>query len=155
MPSRLQAEIKQSKAFPRRSSEALLGVLRTAAVLEHHISETLKPYGITSTQYNVLRILRGAGATGLCGREVACRLVSKVPDVSRLLDRMEEMKLIHRERDTGDRRHVTARISSYGEKVLEKATPALEAMERLRFGSLDSGRLGNLIELLDDVRGNL
>ena len=155
MTTRLQAEIKQTKAFPRRTSEALLGVLRTAAVLEHHLTEALKPFGITSTQYNVLRILRGAGTAGLCGREVASRLVSKVPDVSRLLDRMEEMGLISRERDTGDRRHVTARITSHGEKVLEKATPGLEAVERARFGKLDHARLGSLIETLDDVRGNL
>lgn len=152
--ARLQAEIRQSKPFPRRTSEALLSVLRTAAVLEHHLTEALKPYAITSTQYNVLRILRGSGATGLCGREVASRLVSKVPDVSRLLDRMEEMRLISRVRDRGDRRHVTARITPHGEKVLEKATPALEEVERVRFGQLDSARLGSLIEALADVRGN-
>jgi DNA-binding MarR family transcriptional regulator len=152
--ARLQAEIRQSKPFPRRTSEALLSVLRTAAVLEHHLTEALKPYGITSTQYNVLRILSGAGAAGLCGREVASRLVSKVPDVSRLLDRMEEMKLVSRVRDRGDRRHVTARITPHGEKVLEKATPALEEVERVRFGQLDSARLGSLIEALADVRGN-
>ena len=99
MTGRLQAEIKQSKPFPSPTAEALLGILRTAAVLDHHLAEALKPYGITTTQYNVLRILRGAGQQGLCGREVAERLLSKVPDVSRLLDRTEELGLIKRERD--------------------------------------------------------
>ena len=96
MTSRLQVEIKQAKPFPRRSSEALLGVLRTAALLEHRINEILRPYGITELQYNVLRILRGARPDGLCGREISERLVSQVPDVSRLLDRMESMQLLRR-----------------------------------------------------------
>src|SRR4051794_5957483 len=111
MSDRLQQEIKQTKPFPRPSSEALLGVLRTAALLEHRISEALRPAGITTTQYNVLRILRGAGANGLCGREIAERLVSKVPDVSRLLDRMEEVGLLSRSRNADDRRHVVATIT--------------------------------------------
>ena len=89
MSSRLQAELKQTKPFARRTSEALLSVLRTAALLEHQVNEALRPFGITELQYNVLRILRGAGPDGLCGREIAERLVSKVPDVSRLLDRMD------------------------------------------------------------------
>jgi len=127
----LQAEIKQSKPFASPVDEALLSVLRTAAVLEHHLSEVLKPYGITHTQYNVLRILRGAGTTGLCGREVAERLVSRVPDISRLLDRMDEMQLIDRERDPADRRHVTARISAKGLSVLKRATPELQVVEAL------------------------
>ena len=70
------------------------------------------------TQYNVLRILRGAGARGLCGREVGERLISRVPDVSRLLDRMAEMGLLAKERDAADRRHVTARITPKGRRVL-------------------------------------
>src|SRR5437867_5889690 len=107
MPGRLQTEIKQNQPFPHPTAEALLGILRTAAVLEHHLGEGLKPYGITTTQYNVLRILRGAGRNGLCGREVAERLVSRVPDVSRLLDRTEDLGLIKRERDPEDKRHVT------------------------------------------------
>lgn len=154
MPGHLQAELKQNKPFPRRTAEALLSVMRTAAVLEHQLTEALKPYGLTHTQYNVLRILRGAGAKGLCGRDVAGRLVSKVPDVSRLLDRMEETGLISRKRDPGDRRHVTARIASRGLGVLELATPPLEVVEHARFGQLDGERLEALIEALTAVRGN-
>ena len=148
----LQAEIKQSKPFASPIDEALLSVLRTAAVLEHHLSEVLKPYGITHTQYNVLRILRGAGSTGLCGREVAERLVSRVPDISRLLDRMEEMQLIDRERDPADRRHVTARISAKGLSVLKRATPELQVVERTRFVGLEPERVEVLIEALAQIR---
>ncbi len=155
MPSRLQAEIKQTKPFPRRSSEALLSVLRTAALLEHRLNEALRPFGITSLQYNVLRILRGAGPTGLCGREIAERLVSKVPDVSRLLARMEEMQLLRRERDDADRRHVTARITAKGLRLLEETTPELEALERERFAQLDAGRLQHVIDGLADIRAVL
>jgi DNA-binding MarR family transcriptional regulator len=151
----LQTEIKQTKPFASPIDEALLSVLRTAAVLEHHLSEALKPYGLTHTQYNVLRILRGAGKTGLCGRDVAERLVSKVPDISRLLDRMEEVHLIDRERDPGDRRHVTARISAKGLRMLERATPELETVERARFAGLEPERVKLLIESLAQIRERL
>jgi DNA-binding MarR family transcriptional regulator len=151
----LQTDLKQKKPFPRISAEALVSVLRTAAVLDHQLTDVLKPFGITHTQYNVLRILRGAGAAGLCGREVAERMVSRVPDVSRLLDRMEDTDLISRERDPGDRRHVTARISRKGLAMLEEATPRLEAVVRARFGQLPAGRLQQLLEVLTAVRGNL
>ena len=152
MSSRLQAEIKQTKPFPRRSSEALLSVMRTAALLEHQVNETLRPCGITDLQYNVLRILRGAGPNGLCGREIAERLVSKVPDVSRLLDRMEGMQLLRRERDAADRRHVTARITPKGLRVLDEATPSRDAFERERFGHLDAELLQHVIDGLADMR---
>jgi DNA-binding MarR family transcriptional regulator len=154
MPTDLQTELKQNKPFTRLTAEALLSVLRTAAVLEHQLTEVLKPYGITHTQYNVLRILRGAGADGLCGREVGQRMVSRVPDVSRLLDRMEETGLINRERDPLDRRHVTARITRKGLALLEQATPQLEVVERTRAGQIPTAQLKQLIEVLNTVRGN-
>ena len=155
MTSHLQAEIKQTKPFPRRSSEALLSVLRTAALLQHQLNEILRPFGITDLQYNVLRILRGAGAEGLCGREISERLVSKVPDVSRLLDRMAAMQLLRRDRDPADRRHVTARITPTGLRLLDEATPALEAFERERFGRFGAERLQQIIDGLADVRAAL
>ena len=154
MANNLQAELKQSKPFPRVTAEALLSVLRTAAVLEHQLTEALKPYRLTHTQYNVLRILRGAGANGLCGREVGERMVSRVPDVPRLLDRMEETGLINRERDPDDRRHVTARITRKGLTMLKQVTPELEAVERARAGRIPTGQLQQLIEVLSTVRGN-
>jgi DNA-binding MarR family transcriptional regulator len=152
MPSRLQDEIKQAKPFPRRSSEALLGVLRTAALLEHRINEILRPYGITDLQYNVLRILRGARPDGLCGREISERLVSQVPDVSRLLDRMESMQLLRRERNDTDRRHITARITPKGLRMLDETTPKLEEFDRERFGDFDAERLQQIIDGLADIR---
>ncbi len=155
MGSRLQAEIKQTKPFPRRSSEALLSVMRTAALLEHQINEILRPFGLTELQYNVLRILRGAGPEGLCGREISERVVSKVPDVSRLLDRMEAMQLLRRERDATDRRHVAARITPKGLRLLDESSPALARFERERFGHVDSERLQQIIDGLADIRAAL
>jgi DNA-binding MarR family transcriptional regulator len=152
MPGRLRTEIKQTKPFPGPAAEAFLSILRTAAVLEHHAGEVLRPHGITSTQYNVLRILRGAGKTGLCGREIAARLVSSVPDISRLLDRMDELGLIERERDPEDRRHVTSRIGKKGLDALERATPELQAIETARFGQIPPETLRRLIEALEAVR---
>jgi DNA-binding MarR family transcriptional regulator len=155
MSHRLQEEIKQTRPFQRPGTEALLGILRTAALLEHQASEVLKPYGITTTQYNVLRILRGAGAAGMCGREIAERLVSRVPDTPRLLDRMEEAGLIQRERDANDRRHVTARIAGKGLKLLERATPDLDELEATRLEHLDPESLQSLINTLDDIRAGV
>ncbi len=152
MSASLQDEIKQSKPFERRATEAMLSILRTAAVLDHELNEALRPHGITQTQYNVLRILRGAGEGGLCGREVAERLLSTVPDVPRLLDRMESLELIVRERSSTDRRYVTARLAPKGRDLLSGATPDVEAVERARMASLDEDTLGRLIDGLAEVR---
>lgn len=153
MPSPLEQEIKQTRPFPRRETEAMVSILRTAAVLDHLVGDALKPHGLTGTQYNVLRILRGAGEQGLCGREVGERLISQVPDVSRLLDRMEEVGLVTRERDPGDRRHVTARISTEGLRLLEEVDPLLREIEQRRFGRVGADELRTLVELLAAVRG--
>jgi DNA-binding MarR family transcriptional regulator len=150
--SRLLAEIKQTKPFLRPGQEALVSILRTAAVLEYEINEALKPFDLTSTQYNVLRILRGAEPNGLCGREVGERLITPLPDVPRLLDRMTEAGLVTRKRDPADRRHVTARITPRGLRLLDEVQPALEAIERKRTRALGRDQIQALLEHLDLVR---
>jgi len=150
--SRLLAEIKQTKPFPRPGQEALVSILRTAAVLEYEINEALKPFDLTSTQYNVLRILRGAEPNGLCGREVGERLITPLPDVPRLLDRMTEAGLVARKRDPEDRRHVTARITPRGLRLLDEVQPAMEAIERKRTRALGRDQIQALLEHLDLVR---
>lgn len=149
--TKLQDEIEQSKPFARRTTEAMLGILRTAALLDHELNEVLRPYGITQTQYNALRILRGAD-DGLCGREIAERLVSTVPDVPRLLDRMVTLELVVRERDASDRRYVTTRLAPKGRMLLEQVTPELDEVERGRLGGLDEAELQRLIDSLAAVR---
>ena len=152
MMARVHVELKQSRPFARPESEAFVGLLRTAAMLDHAANEALKPYGLTQTQYNVLRILRGAGSSGLCGREVGERLIARVPDVPRLLDRMVEARLISRERDSTDRRHVTARITPDGLQLLDRVTPILEELESRWFSGLEPQKLEALIEALDAMR---
>ena len=115
----LRDELKMTKPFKSVEEEALLSIARTAALIEHAGAEAFKPFNLTITQYNVLRILRGAGTEGLCRNEVGERLVTKVPDVTRLLDRMEAAGLIVRERGDQDRRYVATRITEAGLKLLE------------------------------------
>ena len=150
MPSRLQAEIKQSKPFRNREHEAILGLLRTAAILDHATDEELRPFGLTHTQFNVLRILRGAGQDGLCGREIGERMITKVPDVPRLLDRLEKAELISRERNSDDRRHVTARITAKGKQLVEAVGDVSQV--EARFRKLTPQQLTALIEALDAIR---
>src|SRR3954447_21417189 len=106
MPPTLQEEIRQRKPFVSTEEEAMLSIARTAAVLDHTAGEMLKKHGLTVTQYNALRILRGAGAEGLCRNEIRDRLIARVPDATRLLDRLEESGLVTRTREGEDRRFV-------------------------------------------------
>lgn len=148
MPTRLQDEIRQSRPFATPEQEALLSIERTAAVLGHQLAEMFKPFGVTPTQYNVLRILRGAGEPGLCRNEVRDRLVSQVPDVTRLLDRMEEVGLVERERDAEDRRLVNTRITRKGLKLLDELDGPVTEFHRRQLGHMGREKLRTLIELL-------
>jgi DNA-binding MarR family transcriptional regulator len=142
-----------TRPFRSVEEEALLSIARTAAVIEHAGAEALKPFDLTTTQYNVLRILRGAGDHGLCRNEVGERLVTKVPDVTRLLDRMEAAGLIVRDRGGRDRRVVTTRITDKGLALLERIDRDLPAMHTRQIGHLNQKRLRELINLLEEVRG--
>lgn len=148
MTTRLRDEIRQTKPFVSLEQEAQLSIERTAAVLGHATAEALKPYGITPTQYNVLRILRGAGPAGLCRNEVRDRLVTQVPDVTRLLDRMEETGLVERIRDTADRRMVNTHITRAGLNVLEELDAPIAEIHRRHLGHMSRRDLQQLIELL-------
>jgi DNA-binding MarR family transcriptional regulator len=108
---KLAKEIKQSKPFRSREEEAFLNLARTHEVLAARVAELLKPYQLTPTQYNMLRILRGAGAEGLTCSQATERMLTADPDVTRLLDRMEAQELIRRERSKEDRRVVVTRIT--------------------------------------------
>jgi DNA-binding MarR family transcriptional regulator len=148
----LLAELKQTKPYKSVTQEAHISIARTAAVLGHAFEETLKPFGITSTQYNVLRILRGAGADGLCRNDIRERMVTPVPDVTRLLDRLEDMALITRARGVSDRRHMTTRITKDGLRLLDRVDqPVLDSHERL-LGHVTERDLRTLLQLLAKVR---
>ena len=148
----LRDEIKQEKAFGSLEQEAMLSIERTAAVLIHRVAESLKAYDITPTQYNVLRILRGTGEDGLCRNEIRDRLVSQVPDVTRLLDRLEDAGLVMRERSEQDRRLVTTRITRQGAKLLSRLDEPVVRIHSRQFSHLTQAQLRTLIELLGLVR---
>jgi DNA-binding MarR family transcriptional regulator len=152
MPSELQIELKQTRPFSSLEEEAGVSIQRTAAVLGHAMTEAFKPHGITATQYNVLRILRGAGQEGLCRNEVRDRLVAQVPDATRLLDRMADMGLISRDRDAEDRRFVTARITAKGAKVVNELDEPVRQLARARLGHLGRTKLKQLVDLLAEAR---
>ena len=152
MASQLQAELKQTRPFKSLEEEALLSIERTAAVLEHAFEGALKPHRLTATQYNVLRILRGSEPHGLCRSEIGQRLVRQVPDVTRLLDRLEEAKLIMRQRGGEDRRYVVTRITKSGLHLLDQVQHRIEEIHREQLGHLDEGQLRRLISLLAAVR---
>jgi DNA-binding MarR family transcriptional regulator len=152
VPLNLQAELKQNKPFKSLKEEAHLSIQRTAALLEHAFESALKSHRITGTQYNVLRILRGSEPTGLCRNEVGARLVRQVPDVTRLLDRLEEAKLISRHRGGSDRRYVTTRITKAGLRLLDQMDQIINETHDEQLGHLDEGQLRKLITLLAAVR---
>lgn len=152
MKSNLRAEIKQQKPFDSLEQEVHLNLERTTAVLSHAFAEALKPYDVTPTQYNVLRILRGSGAPGLCRNDVRDRMVSQVPDVTRLMDRLEESGLIERERSTTDRRQVASRITVKGLEVLRALDVPVVAIHKEQLGHMSEAQLRTLAELLELAR---
>lgn len=152
MSRSLQAELAQRKPFNSAEHEAVLSIARTAAVLEHGMAEALKEHGLTPTQYNALRILRGAGEEGLCRNEVRDRLIARVPDTTRLLDRLAEMGLVVRAREGEDRRFVRTRITRAGLDLIAPLDVVMAALHRRQLGHLGREKLRRLIELLEDAR---
>jgi DNA-binding MarR family transcriptional regulator len=126
---------------------AFLDLLRTTDILSRGLVGVLKSEDLSSTQYNVLRILRGAPDGLPCG-EIAGRMITRDPDVTRLLDRLEKRKLITRSRETRDRRTVMGRISPEGLKLLARLDEPVQAAHRKQLGHLGRERLRALAELL-------
>lgn len=152
MISQLQTEIKQSAPFASSEEEVLLNLMRTASRLEHTLAEGLKPFGVTPTQYNALRILRGAGSSGLCRNEVRDRMIKPVPDATRLLDRLEQAGLVQRDRDGADRRFVTARITKKGSRLLTRIDGPLEELLERELGHMSKTKQRTLVKLLAEAR---
>jgi DNA-binding MarR family transcriptional regulator len=152
MVTTLRDEIKQNKPFESLEQEAQLNIIRTGSLLLDDVEQFLKPYGVTATQYNVLRILRGAHPVGLCRNELRDRMLTRMPDVTRLLDRMEEVGMVARSRENEDRRMVRTQITAAGMKILDDVNEAAQQEQKRRFQSLNETQLKTLIELLTVVR---
>lgn len=148
----LQSEIKQKKPFQVREEELFLNIVRTADLLSRKGVELLKAADLSPNQYNVLRILRGAGAEGLACGEIGERMVTRDPDVTRLLDRLEKRDLVKRSRDKGDRRVVTARIAPAGLDLLRQLDEPVMQWHKAQLGHLDAKQQEALIHLLELAR---
>lgn len=149
MPRDIQTEIKQRKPFNCREEELFLNILRSSDLLQRRIGEVLKASELSSTQYNVLRILRGAGSEGLACGEISNRMVTRDPDITRLLDRLEKRGLVARSREKEDRRVVTARITQAGLDLLKKLDEPVIQMHRAQLGHLETKQQETLIRLLE------
>ena len=129
-----------------------ISLQKTADSLGLEAEQLLKPHGLTGTQYNVLRILRGAGPEGLACSAIGERMISHDPDMTRLLDRMEKRGLLSRARQTDDRRVIKTRISPAGLSILKNLDQPVRELHKRQFLHLPAARLKTLAELLEDVR---
>lgn len=152
MTSRLQEEIKQTRSFATIEEEALLNIRRTSDRLQHHGQQFFKQHGITPTQYNVLRILRGAGDKGLRCSEFGERLVSSDPDITRLLGRLQKQNLIRRKRDPKDKRVIYTKITDQGLQLLKETDPLVNESTKQLFKHMSREKLATLISLLEEAR---
>ena len=152
MSPTLREDLRQNKPFTTIYEEAHLNVARTSARLGDAVEDLLKDHGITGTQYNVLRILRGAEPDGLCRNELRDRMITRMPDMTRLLDRMEEAGLVTRTREREDRRMVLTRITERGLELLDVLDAPMAENHTAQLGHLTSEELRSLIDLLTAVR---
>jgi DNA-binding MarR family transcriptional regulator len=168
MGGKLLKEIHKSRPFESLQQEVFLNVVRTADHLMRGFEDLLKPFTLSATQYNVLRILRGhlvaaqaasgsdAGAgdqPGVPCKVIGEQMITRDPDITRLLDRLEGRGLITRQRDTRDRRIVSTRITQTGLDILGELDGPVADFHRRQLAHVDDARLAQLIDLLEQARG--
>jgi DNA-binding MarR family transcriptional regulator len=152
MAKGIQAEIQQTKPFSALEEEALVALQRTADRLQGRLGDMLKPHGLSPTQYNALRILRGAGAEGRSCSEIAERMINRDPDITRLVDRLERRGLVKRSRDGKDRRVITTCITPAGLELLRSLDHPIEEFNRKLLGHMGEAQLRTFIQLLETAR---
>ena len=151
----IREEIRQTRPFSSAPQEALVALLRTADVLGRFVDDFIEENGITGQQYNVLRILRGAGEAGLPTLDIAERMIEQTPGITRLIDRLEEKRLVTRERCATDRRQVFCRISAAGLALLERLDAPVKDAAGEAFRGLKRAEVTQLIALLDRTRDHV
>jgi DNA-binding MarR family transcriptional regulator len=151
-PSLLELELHQTRPFSSRVEEAVVGLFRTADVVRRALGAVLGARGITLQQYNVLRILRGAGNEGLPTLEIGERMIEQAPGVTRLLDRLEAKGLVRRARCRTDRRQVLCAIDRAGTRLLDDLERPMREASQRRLAGLDARGLETLITLMEAVR---
>jgi DNA-binding MarR family transcriptional regulator len=148
----LKDEIKQKTPFSNLEEEALLNLVRTSDFLQRAFQQKTRTWGLTSTQYNVLRILRGARPDGLQCAAVGARMITAEPDVTRLIARLKAMKLVRQHRDQKDRRVVWTQISDAGLKLLHEMDPVIRKLPATLLGHMSRAELTEMIRLLELAR---
>ena len=148
----IRDEIKQSRPFASPADEAVVTLLRTADRVRTGLAQVIEAYGITLQQYNVLRILRGAGAEGLPTLDIAARMIEHSPGITRLLDRLEARKLVRRVRCPEDRRQVLCHATDTARRLLVGLDGPVADAGRRALAPLDPARTAELVRLLDAVR---
>ena len=154
MTGKLKREIKQTRPFHSIQEEVVLSMLRTADQLAAPMTELLRAAKLSFSQYNVLRILRGAGPEGLPCGEISDRMVRRDPDLTRLLDRLEAADLVARARGTADRRVVMARITDQGLALLDSLDGQVEDAVGQPLSHMPKKRLEALRDLLEQARSD-
>ena len=148
----LRDELQQRRPFRSLEEEAALNLFRTVSLIEEGTNDFLREHGLTPSQYNVLRILRGAGETGLGRNEIGERMLKRAPDITRLLNRMEAAGLVHRQRSTTDRRCVPTVLTDKGHALVDALDRPNAELQHAQFGHLSEGQLLTLIETLTQIR---
>jgi DNA-binding MarR family transcriptional regulator len=151
----LQRELKQNRPFVAPTQEAAVSLMRTADLVRRSIASVVEPHGLTLQQYNVLRILRGAGEAGLPTLEIVERMIEQTPGITRLIDRLELKQLVVRQRSATDRRQVFCRITRGGLALLARLDEPIVDAEREALGVLSDRQLAQLLSLLDRARNGL
>ena len=150
--SAIQAELKQTRPFKSRGQEATIALLRTASVINRALERVVEPAGLSLATYNALRIVRGAGTSGIPTLAIRERMIDEGTTITRLLDKLEAAGLIRRERSLPDRRQVLCFVTPEGRRLLDSLDPKVDALDEEVTGELSETRLGTFIDLLDDIR---
>jgi DNA-binding MarR family transcriptional regulator len=150
----MAADEKPVENFRSREQEATIGLLRTADAVKRSLAQVIEPHGITPQQYNVLRILRGAGPDGLPTLTIGERMIEQTPGVTRLVDRLERKELVARTPCPKDRRRVFCRITPKGLDLLKELDDPINRWDAQAVSVLPPSELDSLINLLDRVRAS-
>ncbi|MCA9127843.1 MAG: MarR family transcriptional regulator [Planctomycetales bacterium] len=151
MVGRIQNELKKRTAFESLPQEAILNLLRTSDLIDNRLGRLFREFGLTCSQYNVLRILRGEGHP-LPSLEIADRMIQVVPAITGLIDRLEKQQLVTRRRCEEDRRVVYVEITAKARKILAQLDQPLESLHKELMANLAKGELVDLIRLLEKLR---
>lgn len=152
MPAGLQQEIRKKTPFDQPEEEAALNLLRTVDCIRLPFERLFAQHGLSDPQYNVLRILRGHGGEGLPCSEIGTQMISRMPDVTRLVDRLEQSKLVERARTTSDRRVVLVRLTEAGRDLLACLDGPVRELHGHTLGHLKRSELAELNRLLVKAR---